>query len=377
MTNYYELLGVSKEASKDEIKAAFRKNARKYHPDVNKAPDAEEKFKSLGKAYETLMDDEKRTVYDRWGEEGLSNAGYSQGPFDGGFGNLNDIFESFFGGLGGFGFSGGYERDPNAPQRGDDIRVDIELEFEEAVFGIEKEIKIDHLEGCEACKGTGHEPGSKPQTCPTCGGSGRVQQVTNTIMGQFTQISTCPNCGGSGQKITNPCKACSGSGSVEKEKTINVKIPKGVDNGAKIRVSQEGDAGKNGGPSGDLYIVLHVKSHEYYKREGFDIYTELGISVPQAVLGDEINIQTLDGDRKITVPSGTESGKILTLKDAGVPYLNSPNRRGSHYVVLKIETPKTLNDEEKKLYARLFEISTGKEPNEASILDRFKKALHN
>lgn len=373
--NYYELLEISQTATKEEIKSAFRKKARKYHPDVNKAPDAEEKFKALGKAYETLMDDEKRSIYDRWGEEGLSNAGYSQqGPFDAGFGNLNDIFESFFGG---FGFSGAYERNPNAPRRGEDIRVDIELEFEEAVFGTEKEIKIDHLEQCEVCKGTGYEPGSKPQTCPTCGGSGRVQQVTNTIMGQFTQISTCPNCNGSGQKITNPCKECRGSGSVEKEKTINVKIPKGVDKGAKIRVSQEGDAGKNGGPNGDLYIVLHVKEHEHFKREGFDIYSEIEISVPQAVLGDDINIQTLDGDRKISVPPGTESGKIVTLKDAGVPYLNNPNKRGNHFAILKIATPKTLTDEERKLYSRLFEISTGKQANEAGILDRFKKALHN
>ena len=373
--DYYELLEVSKNASKDEIKAAFRKKARKYHPDVNKEPDAEEKFKALGKAYETLMDDEKRTVYDRWGEDGLSNAGYSsQGPFDAGFGNLNDIFESFFGG---FGFSSGYERNPNAPKKGGDIRVDIQLEFEEAVFGVEKEIKIDHLEVCEACKGSGNEPGSQAQTCPTCGGSGRVQQVTNTIMGQFTQISTCPNCGGSGKKITNPCKACKGVGKVEKEKTINVKIPKGVDNGAKIRVAQEGDAGKNGGPNGDLYIVLHVKEHSYYKRENFDVYTELDLSVPQAVLGDDINIQTLDGDRKITVPQGIETGKVITLKDAGVPYLNNPSRRGNHYVVLNIKTPKSLTDEERKLYEKLYELSTGKEVNDESILKRFKKALHN
>ena len=374
-TDYYELLEISKSASKDEIKAAFRKKARKYHPDVNKAPDAEEKFKALGKAYETLMDDQKRSVYDRWGEEGLSNAGYSsQGPFDAGFGNLNDIFESFFGG---FGFSSSYERNPNAPQKGSDIRVDIELEFEEAVFGIEKELKIDHLEVCENCGGSGNEPGSQPQICPTCGGSGRIQQVTNTIMGQFTQISTCPHCGGSGKKIVNPCKICRGTGSVEKEKTINVKIPKGVDNGAKIRIAREGDSGKNGGPSGDLFIVLHVKEHEYYKRENFDVYTELPISIPQAVLGDDINIQTLDGDRKITVPAGTESGKILTLKDAGVPYLNHSSRRGNHYVVLKIQTPQSLSDEERKLYSRLFELATGKEVNDESILTRFKKALHN
>ena len=372
--DYYELLEIDKNATKDEIKSAFRKKARQYHPDINKAPDAEEKFKAIGKAYEVLMDDEKRSVYDRWGEDGLSNAGYSsQGPFDAGFGNLNDIFESFFGG---FGFSSGYDRNPNAPQRGGDLRVDINLEFEEAVFGVEKEIKIDHLEPCEDCKGKGHAPDSQPQVCPTCNGTGRIQQVTNTIMGQFTQISTCPNCGGTGQKMTNPCKTCHGTGSVEKEKTINVKIPKGVDSGSKIRVAQEGDAGKNGGPNGDLYIVLYVKEHKYYKRENFDIYTELEVSVPQAVLGDEVNIQTLDGERKISVPPGTESGKILTLKDAGVPYLNNPNKRGNHYVVLKVKTPKTLSEEERKLYTELYKLSTGKEVNDESLLNRFKKALH-
>lgn len=198
--DYYEILGVGKNAEKDEIKGAFRKKARQYHPDVNKAHDAEEKFKELGKAYETLMDDEKRSLYDRYGEDGLKNAGFgSSGPFDGGFGDLNDIFNSFFGGMGGFGFSQ-RQVDPNAPQRGDDLRTDIEIEFEEAVFGVEKEVKIDHLENCEACKGTGAEPGSKPTTCPTCGGSGKVQQTTQTILGHFTQVTTCPACNGAGVK---------------------------------------------------------------------------------------------------------------------------------------------------------------------------------
>ena len=265
MTDYYEILGVTKDADKDEIKSAFRKKARQYHPDVNKAHDAEEKFKQLGKAYETLMDDDKRSVYDRYGEDGLKNAGFDNGgPFAGGFGDLNDIFNSFFGGMGGFGFSQ-RQVDPNAPQEGDDLRIDIELEFEEAVFGLEKQIKIDHLETCEVCKGTGAEPGSAPVKCPTCGGSGRVQQTTRTVLGHFTQITTCPDCGGKGTKIQNPCKACKGYGRIEKEKSIEIKIPAGVDNGSKMRLSGEGDAGKNGGPSGDLYVVLHVKSSDYFK----------------------------------------------------------------------------------------------------------------
>lgn len=377
MSDFYEILGVSKQASKDEIKSAFRNMARKYHPDVNKSPDAEEKFKELGRAYETLMDDEKRALYDQWGEDGLANAGYSSsGPFDFGFGNLNDIFETFFGGMGSMGFSS-YDLNPNSPRRGSDIRADIELSFEEAVFGVEKEIKIDHLKKCEVCAGSGMEPGSKPEICSTCKGHGRIQQTTNTIMGQFTHISTCPNCGGAGQKITNYCKNCTGSGSVEAEKTLNIKIPKGVDNGSKIRVAQEGDAGVNGGPNGDLYVVLHVNKHKTFKRKHYDIYTELEISIPQAVLGDELNIETLDGDRKITIPQGLQSGHVITLKGSGVPHLNNPVHRGNHYVEVTVITPKSLTEEEKKLYEQLFEISTGKKANETSLLDRFKNALHN
>ena len=315
MADYYETLGVEKNAGKDEIKSAFRKKARQYHPDVNKAPDAEEKFKEIGKAYETLMDDEKRTLYDRYGEDGLKNAGYDNGgPFAGGFGDLNDIFNSFFGGMGGFGFGGGRQVDPNAPQQGDDLRTDIELEFEEAVFGVTKEIKIDHLETCEACKGTGAEPGSTPVKCPTCGGSGKVQQTTQTILGHFTQITTCPDCNGKGVKISSPCKECKGYGRVEKEKTIELKIPAGVDTGSKMRLSQEGDAGKNSGPSGDLYVVIHVKQSDYYQRDGINVYTKLEISPAQAVLGDEIKIKTLDGEKVVNVAAGNATRRRIQNK---------------------------------------------------------------
>ena len=225
MANYYEILGVSKEATQVEIKAAFRKKARELHPDVNKAPDAEERFKELGKAYETLSNDEKRSLYDRYGEEGLANAGFdSAGPFDFGFGDINDIFESFFGGMGGF---SSRQVDPNAPQRGHDLRLDIELEFEEAVFGAEKEIKIDHLEMCKDCYGTGAQPGTKPSVCPDCNGKGRVTHVTRTILGSIQQVAVCPKCHGTGQIIGTPCKTCNGEGRVEKEKTIKVKIPAG------------------------------------------------------------------------------------------------------------------------------------------------------
>lgn len=374
MADYYEILGVSKDAGKDEIKGAFRKMARQYHPDVNKAPDAEEKFKELGKAYETLMDDEKRSLYDRYGEDGLNNAGFGGGgPFAGGFGDLNDIFNSFFGG---FGFSSQREVDPNAPQEGDDLRVDIELEFEEAVFGIEKEVKIDHLETCETCKGTGSEPGSQPVKCPTCGGSGRVQQTTQTILGHFTQITTCPDCKGKGVKIQNPCKACKGYGRVEKEKTINLKIPAGVDNGSKMRISSEGDAGKNGGPNGDLYVVLHVKPSEYFKRDGINVFSKLEVSPAQATLGDEIKIKTLDGEKEVNVPAGSQHGEAVKLKGLGVPHLGRSGQRGDHIVVLGVKTPTNLSTEEKELYKKLYEINTKKKFQEKeSLIDKVKGAF--
>lgn len=371
--DYYEILGVSKDAGKDEVKGAFRKKARECHPDVNKAHDAEKKFKELGKAYETLMDDDKRAIYDRYGEDGLKNAGFDNGgPFAGGFGDLNDIFNSFFGS---FGFSQ-RQADPNAPQRGDDLRIDIEIEFEEAVFGVQKEIKIDHLEICDSCKGTGAEPGSAPVKCPNCGGSGRVQQTTQTILGHFTQITTCPQCHGSGQKISNPCKACKGYGKIEKEKSIELKIPAGVDNGSKIRISQEGDAGKNGGPAGDLYAVLHVKSSDYYKREGFNVYTKLEITPAQAVLGDEIMIKTLDGETNVNVAAGSQSGTSVKIKGAGVPYLGKNTQRGEHIVVVDVKIPTTLTDEEKQLYKKLYEINTKKKHQDReSLLDKMKGAF--
>ena len=226
MTDYYEILEVSREATKEEIKSAFRKKARTLHPDVNKAPDAEEKFKELGKAYETLMDDNKRATYDRYGEDGLKDAGFStNGPFDAGFGDLNDIFSSFFGGMGGFGFGG--RPDPNAPIEGDDLRLDIEIDFEQAVFGCEKEIKFDHLELCPECGGTGAEKGSQPVTCPTCHGTGQVKQVMRTPLGSIAQIVSCPDCHGKGKKISSPCKACKGNGKVQKEKKINYQNPCG------------------------------------------------------------------------------------------------------------------------------------------------------
>ncbi len=375
MTDYYEILGVSKDATKDEIKSAFRKKARTLHPDVNKAPDAEEKFKELGKAYETLTDDNKRATYDRYGEDGLKNAGFDTGgPFAGGFGDLNDIFNSFFGEMGGFGFGG--RPDPNAPVEGDDLRLDIEIDFKDAVFGTEKEIKFDHLENCPECNGTGAEKGSQPVTCPTCHGTGHVQQVMRTPLGSISQIVTCPDCRGAGKKITNPCKACRGQGKLEKERKIKIKIPAGVDNLSKIRVSHEGDAGSNGGPSGDLYVVLHVKPSEYFKREGNDVYTRLDITPSQAALGDEITVKTLDGEQNITVQAGIQSGNSITIKGAGIPYISRPSQRGNHIVVVAVKTPTKLTEEERNLYKRLYEIQNNAKIR-PSVMDKVKGVFNN
>jgi len=377
MSDFYEILGVDKNATKDEIKSAFRKKARQYHPDVNKAPDAEAKFKELGKAYETLMDDDKRATYDRYGEDGLKNAGFNtSGPFDSGFGDLNDIFESFFGGFGGgFGFSD-RATNPNSPQNGADLRLNLEIEFEEAVFGVKKEVKISHLETCDECNGTGAQKGSKPETCPTCGGTGRVQQVTQTPLGSFRQITTCPKCNGTGKINVNPCPKCHGDGRLEVERTLHINIPAGVNNGSRIGLAQEGNCGKNGGRTGDLIVVIYVKEHKEFKRDGFDIYSTVEVSFPQAALGDTIEVNTLDGKQQLVIPAGVEQDKILQIKGAGVPYLGNQNKRGNHNFIVKIKSPQNLSAEEKQLYKKLFEINCNKKPS-SKFIDKMKNVLHN
>ncbi len=371
MSDYYEILGIERTASKEEIKSAFRKMARKWHPDVNKAPEAEAKFKELGKAYETLMDDDKRATYDRFGEDGLKNAGFNtQGPFASGFGDLDEVFNSFFGG---FGFGGGSRKpDPNAPQRGDDLRLDIEIEFEEAVFGMTKEIKIDHLETCSSCKGSGAKEGAKPEVCKTCGGSGSIQQTTRTVLGHFTQIVTCPHCHGKGTVISNPCPDCHGEGRTTVEKKIELKIPAGVDNGSRMRLSHEGDAGINGGVAGDLYVVIHVKPSLYFKRDGINVYTKLELSPAQAALGDIVKIRTLDGEKEVSIPAGIQNGESVKIRGAGVPNLSKPALRGEHIVVVSIKTPTHLSNDEKILYQKLYEIQMGRIKAKGTVKERIK-----
>lgn len=371
--DYYQILEVEKNASKDDIKKAFRQKARKLHPDVNKEPDAEEKFKELGKAYETLMDDEKRALYDQYGEDGLKNAGYSSsGPFDFGFGDINDIFSSFFGG----GFGGGYRENPNAPRRGADLRMDIRIDFMDAMNGIEKEINIEHTEPCEACNSTGFDKNAKDTVCKTCGGQGRVQQNVRSLLGSFTSVTTCPKCHGTGRSPESFCKVCKGEGGVRKDKKIKIKIPKGVDTGSKIRLSHEGNAGKNGGAPGDLYIVLLVRESEKFIRDGADIHTMLEISPAQAVLGDKVIVETIDGNVEMNVPSGIQNLDKLLLKGRGVPFIGSDSQRGNHYVTVKIVTPTKINKEEEKLYRALYEIQKNKEASgKESLMEKVKTAL--
>ena len=372
--DYYEILGVEKNASKDEIKKAFRQKARQYHPDVNKAPDAADKFKEIGKAYETLSDDNKREIYDRYGEDGLQNAGFNPNAFNMGDIDLSDIFSSFFGGGFGGGFSSGFERNPNAPERGEDLRMDIEIDFLEACFGLEKEIKIRHLEPCEACNSTGMQKDAKDTVCPTCGGAGRVQQSTRTILGSFTSVTTCPHCHGTGKNPKAFCKACNGLGAVEKEKKITIKIPHGIEHGSKMRVANEGNAGRNGGRCGDLYVVIHTKPSKEFARHGFDIYTELEITTPQAVIGDEIKVKTIHGETLATIPAGIQNEDKITLKGQGVPYLGSDTQKGNHYITVKISIPKKLTQQEEKLYRELFVLS--KQQEKDNIISKMKQALH-
>ena len=269
---------------------------------------------------------------------------------------------------------GSSRRRANSPSRGSDLRLDIEITFEEAVFGIEKNLEIQHLENCNACNGSGVEPGSSPKHVNTCRGVGQIQQTTQTILGSFTQIATCPHCQGTGKIITNPCKSCSGQGRKDVSKVINVKIPKGVDNGTKLRISSEGDSGRNGGPPGDLYVVLYIKSHKLFKRDGINIYSEHYISFTQAALGDDIEIDTVDGKKPLKINAGLQSGAVLSLKGAGVPVINNPSRRGEHFIKINLVTPTGLNDEEKKLFQRLAEIQ-GEKINKDSILNKIKDAF--
>lgn len=352
--DYYEILGVSRNADKDELKRAYRRLARKYHPDVNKESGAEERFKEINRAYEILSEPEVRARYDRFGEAGVSS-GAGQGFQDfGDFGGFADIFESFFSG-----FSGGMgqqSRRRSGPIRGDDLRLDLKLDFREAVFGGDKEIRISHLETCSTCGGTGAKPGTSPVNCSTCNGSGQVRRATRTPFGSFTQVSVCPTCSGTGQMIEQKCDVCGGSGQKQETKKLKISIPAGVDNGTRLRVASEGDAGKRGGPPGDLYVYLFVTEDSTFQRDGINILSEITISYLQAILGCQLEVDTVDGPQEMTIAAGTQPDTVITLDNRGVPRLGNPVSRGDHLITVRIQIPTKVSSEERELLEKLVEI---------------------
>ena len=342
-TEYYDRLGLSKDASQDEIKRAYRKLSKKYHPDINKEPGAEEKYKEILEAYETLSDAQKRAAYDQYGPDGANGFGGqgSFGGFDGGagFGGFEDIFSSFFG--------GGATRNPNAPRQGDDLQYRVNLSFEEAVFGAEKEIHYNREVTCKTCSGSGAKPGTSPVTCGRCHGHGVINVDTQTPLGMMRRQVTCDVCHGTGQEIKDPCQTCHGTGREKQSQTVSVKIPAGVETGQQIRLAGQGEAGFNGGPYGDLFVVINVNPSDKFTRDGSTIYYTLNISFVQAALGDTVEVPTVHGNVEMVIPAGTQTGKTFRLKGKGAPRLRGGSQ-GDQLVTVKIVTPTKLNDAQKE-----------------------------
>ena len=369
--DYYETLGVPRDASESEIKSAFRGLARKYHPDVSQESDAEEKFKEINEAYAVLSDQEKRAAYDRFGHAGVQGAG---GVPDWTTMDFSDILGDLFGfGFGGFGRSS--RRSPNAPRRGADLQYRVHLKFEEAIFGVDKEIEITRDETCPTCSGSGAKPGTSPSRCSTCSGSGEVRRSQQTIFGSMVQVTTCPACSGKGEVIVNPCETCSGRGQVRRSRKKLVSIPAGVDTGTQIRLAGEGQPGANGGPAGNLYLVIQVQPHKYFRRRDDDILLDLNINIAQATLGDEVEVPTVDGDTVLKIPAGTQPGKVIRMRDKGVPHLRS-NGRGDQMVIVNISIPTSINDEQRELFEQLGK-SLGTEviPQERGFFDKLRDVL--
>ncbi|WP_226677342.1 molecular chaperone DnaJ [Mesobacillus jeotgali] len=368
--DYYEVLGVSNSASKDEIKKAYRKLSKQFHPDINKEPGADEKFKEVKEAYEVLSDDQKRAHYDQFGHVDPNQGFGGGGDFGGGFGGFEDIFNSFFGG------GGGRRRDPNAPRQGADLQYTMTLKFEEAVFGKETDIEIPREEECDTCDGSGAKPGTKVDTCKHCHGSGQISVEQNTPFGRIVNRRVCHYCNGTGKEIKEKCTTCSGSGKVTRRNKIHVKIPAGVDDGQQLRVAGKGEAGINGGPAGDLYIVFHIRSHEFFERDGDDIYCEMPITFVQAALGDEVEVPTLHGKVKLKVPAGTQTGTKFRLKGKGVPNVRGYGT-GDQHVLVRIVTPTKLSEKQKQLLREFAEVS-GQSPlgeQEESFFSKVKRAF--
>ena len=375
--DYYEILEVEKGASDEELKKAYRKLAKKYHPDVNKdaSKESESKFKEVNEAYEVLSDSQKRAQYDQFGHAGVDPNGF--GGFGGGysgfgdinFGDIGDIFETFFG------FGGGNTKKKGGPKKGTDIRVQQEISFEEAAFGTKKEVTINRMETCPNCKGSGAKAGTSPVTCSACNGAGQVQYKRATPFGQFVKTEACNQCGGEGTVIVNPCEVCRGKGHMRKSMKVEINIPQGIDDGQIIRHTGLGDFGLKGGPAGDLYVTIRVKPHVLFNRDGINVIYEMPITFAHATLGAEIDIPTLDGKVKYIIPEGTQSGTVIKLKSKGIPQMRG-HGRGDQLVRLVVEVPKKLNDKQKEIL-RLFADSSGEEVYEQrkSFFDKMKNAL--
>ncbi|WP_430534278.1 molecular chaperone DnaJ [Listeria rocourtiae] len=373
--DYYEVLGVSKGASADEIKKAYRKLSKQYHPDINKDAGADEKFKEISEAYEILSDESKRAQYDQYGHvdpnQGFGGgASYGGEGFGGqGFGGFEDIFDTFFGG------GGSSRQDPNAPRQGSDMQYTMRLKFKEAIFGKEAEIEIPREESCDTCDGSGAKPGTHPEKCSHCGGKGSINVEQNTPFGRIVNKRTCQYCNGTGKEIKEKCDTCHGSGRVTKTKKIKLKVPAGVDDGQQMRVAGEGEGGVNGGPNGDLYVVFVVARDEFFEREGADIYVEVPLTFVQAALGDEIDVPTVHGKIRLKIPAGTQTGTTFRLRNKGVPHLRGSGT-GDQHVVVKVIVPKKL-DEKQKDILREFATTTGDKVDENSegFFDKMKRAF--
>jgi molecular chaperone DnaJ len=370
-TDYYELLGVSRTASADEIKRAYRKRARELHPDTNPDPTAEERFKEIAIAYEVLSDPERRRRYDTFGPEGVGGQGTFD-PFGGG--GLGDIFEAFFGGAQGP-FGGGQQRGPAGPPRGADMELALHLDFEEAVFGSTKDVTLRLPVSCSACEGSGARAGTSPSTCGECGGAGQVRRVRQSLLGQMVTAGPCPRCGGLGEVVTEPCTACRGDGRVTEERTYTVDVPAGVDDGTTLRLSGRGAAGPRGGPAGDLYVHLRVRPHARFVRDGYDVLDELRVPLTSAALGAHISYETLDGTEDLVVPPGTQTGRTFRLRGQGVPHVDGRGR-GDLVVHVVVETPTDLDDEQEDLLRRLA-AARGEDvaPPETGLLSKIRSAF--
>lgn len=372
--DYYEVLGVSKTASDDELKKAYRTLAKKYHPDLNGGDkECEEKFKEVNEAYDVLSDPQKRARYDQFGHEDPRTGGAGgYGDFTGGFGGgFDDIFSAFFGG----GF-GGAQR-ARGPERGNDLRYDLTITFEEAAFGCEKEITVTREENCEECGGTGAKKGTSPTTCPTCKGTGQVQSFINTPIGRVSNVRVCDACHGSGKIIKDPCPKCNGRGRVRRNRKISIKIPAGIDNGMQIPLRRQGEPGLRGGENGDLYIFVTVRPHKLFTRENYDLYCDVTVSFTQAALGGEIDVPTLNGMTKYNLPEGTQPGAVVRLRGQGIQNLRGAGK-GDLYIKINVEIPRRLTEKQKELLRQFDESVTGKEyEGKKSFFDRVKDAFSN